>query len=76
LKKHLEDRLTALRAEFEKGQAQLRQMEAQIHRIHGAMIVLEELLKQPELEDNVTGPTVDSVFSIPRPIIDTAGKTS
>jgi hypothetical protein len=51
LKKHLEERLTTLRAEFEKGQMQLKQIEVQVYRIHGAIILLEELLKQPELEE-------------------------
>ena len=50
MKKYFEERLTALRGEFEKGQLQLRQMEVQVHRIHGAIILLEEILKLPELE--------------------------
>jgi predicted nuclease with TOPRIM domain len=51
MRQQLEERLAALKAEYEKGQSQLRQLESQtsslretLLRISGAIMVLEELL--------------------------------
>lgn len=54
MREQLEQRLTALRSEYEKGLSQLRQLESQstslretLLRISGAILVLEELLNTP-----------------------------
>ena len=54
MRQQLEQRLVALKSEYEKGQTQLRQLESQssslretLLRISGAIMVLEELLAAP-----------------------------
>ena len=54
MRQQLEQRLVALKSEYEKGQTQLRQLESQssslretLLRISGAILVLEELLAAP-----------------------------
>jgi predicted nuclease with TOPRIM domain len=59
MRQQIETRLNALKAEYEKGQNQLRQLESQsasvretLLRISGAIMVLEEVLASPSSTTN------------------------
>lgn len=68
IREELQQRLEALRAEFEKGQARLRelqQQESQLHetllRISGAIQVLTELLEKESRDTTSKDPVPESV---------------
>lgn len=74
MKEKIEQRLKALKAEFESGQKMLADAEAQqanlkttLLRISGAIQVLEELLSEPKAEkkDNTHFPEVAQTFTQP-----------
>jgi len=51
MREQIQLRLGKLQQEYQTGQAKLRELEATIHRIEGAIMVLQELLGAEQSED-------------------------